>query len=227
VRRRIYVLNPNSSARVTGEIDTAVEPLRVPGGPTIACLTLESGPPGIQSQRDVDGVVLPLCELVRDCEARAAQEDVQACAFVIACFSDPGLAAVRETTRQPVLGIAECGMLAAMTMGQRVGVISILPASIPRHLRYFGAMGVIDRLAGDLAIGLGVTELARRDATRARMIETGRRLRDEHGADVLLMGCAGMAPYQEPLQQALGLPVVEPTRAAVGMALGRVLLALG
>jgi Asp/Glu/hydantoin racemase len=49
-------------------------------------------------------------------------------------------------------------------------------------------------------------------------------LRDEHGADVVVMGCAGMARYRAPLQQAIGLPVVEPTQAAVAMAIGRVRL---
>src|SRR5262245_66028179 len=81
-------------------------------------------------------------------------------AFVIACYSDPGLHAAREITTKPVLGIAECGILTAMTLGQRFGVISILRKSIPRHLRYVGQMGVADRMAGDRAIGLGVVELA-------------------------------------------------------------------
>ena len=38
------------------------------------------------------------------------------------------------------------------------------------------------------------------------------------------MGCAGMARYREPLQRRVGLPVVEPTQAAVSMAIGRVRL---
>jgi Asp/Glu/hydantoin racemase len=38
------------------------------------------------------------------------------------------------------------------------------------------------------------------------------------------MGCAGMAAYRDPLEQALGIPVVEPTQAATTMALGRVRL---
>jgi Asp/Glu/hydantoin racemase len=57
-----------------------------------------------------------------------------------------------------------------------------------------------------------------------RMAETGKRLRDEHGADAVVMGCAAMAPYRKPLQDALGIPVVEPTQAAIAMALGRVRL---
>ena len=56
------------------------------------------------------------------------------------------------------------------------------------------------------------------------MIDTGRRLVDEDGAHVIVMGCAGMAQYRAPLEDALGVPVVEPTQAAAGMALARVLL---
>jgi allantoin racemase len=39
------------------------------------------------------------------------------------------------------------------------------------------------------------------------------------------MGCAGMAQYRDRLQDSLGVPVVEPTQAAAGMAMARVLLA--
>lgn len=213
----VYVINPNSSVSVTQGIDAAVGPLRSADGPAIACLTLAEGPAGVQSQRDVDGIVGPLL-------ARAATLEDQAGAFVIACFSDPGLHSLREQSRRPVLGIAECGVLTALTLGQRFGVVAILPTSIPRHLRYFGAMGVSSRLAGDRAIGLGVTELADEERTLARMIEVGRVLRDTDGADVMVMGCAGMARFRDPLEQALGIPVVEPTQAAVAMAIGRVRL---
>jgi allantoin racemase len=213
----IYVINPNSSTGVTAGIDEAMAPLRVAGGPAISCLTLEEGPPGIQSQRDVDGVIGPMLR-------RAAALENDAAAFVVACFSDPGLHALREQSRRPVLGIAECGVLTALTLGQRFGVIAILPTSIPRHLRYFGAMGVTQRLAGDLPIGMGVTELADGETTLGRMVDVGRRLRQDHGADVLVMGCAGMARFRQPLEDAVGIPVVEPTQAAAAMALGRVLL---
>ncbi|MGH7058359.1 MAG: aspartate/glutamate racemase family protein, partial [Acetobacteraceae bacterium] len=52
-------------------------------------------------------------------------------------------------------------------------------------------------------------------------------LRDTHGAGVLVMGCAGMARYPAALEQALPIPVVEPTQAAVVMACGRVRLGWG
>lgn len=214
---RILVINPNSTEAVTRGIDQAVEPLRMAGGPAIDCVTLKEGPPGIETQQHVDSVVQPLLKLVRE-------RDGEYAAFVIACYSDPGLHSVREATKKPVLGISECGILTALTLGHRFGVIAILEKSIPRHLRYVGALGVTDRLAGELAVGIPVVELSNEDKTFRRMVEVGKALRERHGADVVVMGCAGMARYRKPLQDAISIPVVEPTQAAVAMAIGRVRL---
>lgn len=214
---KILVINPNSTEAVTRGIDEACAPLRMPGGPGIDCVTLKEGPPGIETQQHVDGVISPLLSLV-------LQNEKQHAAFVIACYSDPGLHSLREATKKPVLGISECGILTALTLGQKFGVIAILKQSIPRHLRYVGALGVSERLAGELPVGLGVTELADENKTFGRMVEVGKALRDQQGANVIVMGCAGMARYRKPLQDQLGIPVVEPTQAAVAMAIGRVRL---
>jgi allantoin racemase len=69
---RIFVINPNSTVSVTQAIDDAMTPLRIPGGPEIACLTLDEGPPGVESQTDADGVIQPLWRMIRDLEADAA-----------------------------------------------------------------------------------------------------------------------------------------------------------
>jgi Asp/Glu/hydantoin racemase len=210
----ILVINPNCTEAMTRGIDDACAPLRMPGGPAIDTATLKEGPPGIETQQHVDGLIPPLTAFVRKNEAKHA-------AFVIACYSDPGIFSVREVTKKPVLGIAECGILTAMTLGSKFGVIAILQKSIPRHLRYMGAMGVMDRCAGELPVDLPVLELTDEKKTFARMVSVGKKLR-EQGADVVVMGCAGMARYRDGLQQELGVPVVEPTQAAVSMAIGRV-----
>jgi Asp/Glu/hydantoin racemase len=213
----IVVINPNSSEAVTAAIDRAVAPLRMAGGPAIECVTLAEGPPGIESQADVEQVVQPIARLVR------SRED--AAAFVIACFSDPGLQLAREATARPVLGIAECGILVALTQGERFGIVSILAGSVPRHLRYVRQLGLAARFAGDLPLGLGVAELADEGRTLVRMSAIGSELRDHYGADVLVLGCAGMAQYRPQIEAAIGLPVVDPTQAAVTLAIGAVRLA--
>jgi Asp/Glu/hydantoin racemase len=214
----ILVINPNSTESMTRVIDEACEPLRMAGGPAIETATLKEGPPGIETQQHVDGLIPPLVSFLRKQEARYD-------GFVIACYSDPGLHSVREVTKKPVLGIAECGILTALTLGQRFGVIAILQQSIARHMRYMGALGVMDRFAAELPVGLGIAELADERRTFARMVEVGKTLTTEHRADVVVMGCAGMARHRKPLQDAIGVPVVEPTQAALAMAIGRVRLA--
>ena len=215
--KTLYVINPNSSETVTQGIDRAIDPLRVWGTP-IRCLTLAEGPPGIESQAQADLTIAPMLRLA------AAQAD--AAGFVIACFGDPGLHALRDRTPLPVTGIQEAAVTTALTLGHRFGVIAILPASIPRHLRAFGAMGVTDRLAGDRALGLGVADLADPDRCLSAMIETGHALRDRDGADVLIMGCAGMAAYRPIIEAETGLPVVDPCQAGVAQALTQIALGL-
>lgn len=212
----LFVINPNSSQTVTDGIAAAIAPLQGMGAP-IRCLTLAEGPPGIESQSQADETIAPMLRL-------AASLEDQAAGFVIACFGDPGVHALRDRTAKPVLGIQEAAVSTALTLGQRFGIIAILPASIPRHLRSLGAMGVLDRLAGDRALGLGVAQLADPAITRDRLIETGRALRDQDGAEVLILGCAGMARYRPELEQALQIPVIDPCQAAVSMALGRIAL---
>jgi Asp/Glu/hydantoin racemase len=82
----------------------------------------------------------------------------------------------------------------------------------------------MDRFAADLPIGLTVAELSDEAHTLGRMVDVGRTLKAAHGADVLVMGCAGMARYRAALEEAVGVPVIEPTQAAVAMAVGHVRL---
>lgn len=214
--RSLIVINPNSSEPVTAGIDAAMHPLRTLGIP-IRCVTLAEGPPGIESQRQADLIIAPMLRL-------AERLQPEALGYVIACFGDPGLHALRDQTGLPVAGIQEAAVMTALQIGQRFGVIAILPASIPRHLRAFGAMGVLDRCAGDRALGMGVADLSDADKTTNAMIETGRTLRDRDGADVLIMGCAGLAGYRRAIQAALNIPVIDPCQAAAAYVLGRIAL---
>jgi Asp/Glu/hydantoin racemase len=216
-RPRITVINPNSNAIVTAGLTEALKPLMFADGPEIVCETLAEGPYGIESQKDADSITMPL--------RRKVEGDNASSAFIIACYSDPGLHVCREATTRPVLGIAECGVLTALTRADTFGVIAIAQRSIQRHTRYLRQMGLMDRLAGERPLDMTVAETASGEGTLAKMIAVGRALRDEDGAGAIVMGCAGMARHRKGLEDALGIPVVDPTQAAVTMALGAVVFA--
>jgi Asp/Glu/hydantoin racemase len=217
-RRRILVVNPNSNETVTRNLAEALAPAAFADGPEIECRTLAEGPYGIETQEHVESVTLPLKRLV------AGSNEVDA--FVIACYSDPGLFACREATARPVLGINECGVLTALARGERFGVIAIGQRSIRRHVRYLRQMGLTARFAGERPLNMSVAETASGEGTLARMVAVGSELREQDGADVIVMGCAGMARHRAALEAALGVPVIDPTQAAVAMAIGAVQFAI-
>ena len=136
----LLVINPNSTQVVTDHISLALEPFRRPGsteGPAIVCETLTSGPPGIESQAHVDGISE---KLIAWFEAHPHYRNVDA--VVLACFSDPGMEALRETLSCPVFGSAECAYLTAAAMADKFGVISILSRAIGRHKRQVRLLGL-------------------------------------------------------------------------------------
>ncbi|MEO9873992.1 MAG: aspartate/glutamate racemase family protein [Anderseniella sp.] len=215
---RILVINPNSNDDVTKGFSEVLDPLRLPGGPDIECITLPEGPFGIETQEHVERVTLPLRRTVVE------RSDVDA--FVIACYSDPGITVCREATSKPVFGIQESGVLAALSRGERFGVIALGPQSIKRHLRYIRQLGLENRLAAERPLHLSVAAAEEADAY-PRVLEVARNLVEEDGADVLLLGCAGMTRHRLPLEQALAVPVVDPVQMAVAQALTAVLLGAG
>ena len=213
----IRVINPNSNPDVTSGMSHALEPLRTSGGPRLDCVTLDGGPFGIESQSDVSRVEPLLADLVK--------ADNEAAAFIIGCYSDPGLALCRETTKRPVFGIAECALLTALTRAQSFGVIAIMSKSIPRHTRHMRERLLHNHCAGERALELTVAEVESGTSTFQKMKKVGKELRDIDGAGSIIMGCAGMAKHRVGLEKSLGVPVIDPTQAAAGMAIAAVQLA--
>ena len=213
--RPVVVINPNSNQSVTDGLEKSLAPFNQIDDSFIECITLTEGPFGIESQLDTDSVVIPLANYVR------TRKD--AGAFIIACYSDPGIDACRSVTSQPVFGIQESGVLTALSRADLFGVIAISDASVERHRRYLSRMQVLNRLAGEIALNISVDESANGTRTYQRLVEVGYQL-IKMGAGVIILGCAGMSRHRLNLEAELRIPVIDPTQAAVSMAVGTILL---
>jgi len=204
----VKVFNPNTSAAVTQAITRAMAPVAATSACRFESTTAASGPQGIVTQEDFIEAEQTVAAYV------SAQRDA-ADAFVVACFSDPGVARARNASGgKPVLGLGETGLHAAIRRGKRVGVVAIADAAIPRHMRYWAQLGLRDLVVGERALNLRVDQSGDPALAWNSMREAGRQLRDVVGADVLLLGCAGMADLHARLESALQMPVVEPCVAA-------------
>ncbi|MGG5808761.1 aspartate/glutamate racemase family protein [Falsiroseomonas sp. CW058] len=212
---RILVVNPNSSAGCTAGIDRALDGFRAPGLPRIEVTQLDGGPPAIVTWRDWFGVAEPLCRLV---------EREGAGAYVVACVSDPAVDAVRTATRRPVFGPLRSAVAAAMARADRFGIIAFADPSLQRQRRALQAMGLESRLLGHLPLNLPMEVLTDPVAPRAALVEAARRIA-AGGAEAVILGCAGMAGHRAAVEEACGIPVIEPCQAAVALALQAVVAA--
>ncbi|WP_428488364.1 aspartate/glutamate racemase family protein [Rhodopila sp.] len=206
---RILVINPNRSTACSAGISTAIEPFRFAAGPALDVVTLEDGPPAIYTWRDWHAAVAPLCQRI---------ERETADAFIIACASDPGLEAARSVTTRPVFGIFRSAVAAAVARAERFGVIAIVEASKARHRAALRAIGLEGRLAGEVALNITMESLLEPLTAAQALIAAGQAVADM-GAETIILGCTGMAHHRAALQAAIGLPVIEPVQAAVGLAL--------
>lgn len=208
---RILFINPNASIACGDGISAAVDRFRAPDGPAIDVISLPDGPPAIVTWRDWHAAVEPLCRAVTRESA-----DI----FIVACVSDPGIEAVRATTKTPVLVAFRAAVATAITAAERFGVIALAEQSKARHLLALRAMGLESRLAAEIAMNLPLETLLDPAQARDALIDTARALAGQ-GAESIILGCTGMAHHRDAIASACGLPVIEPCQAAAAIALAR------
>jgi len=210
MKSKILVINPNSNESVTRGIDRAVDPFRVDYGVDILCRTLADGPFGIESDEDFSAAVRLVVDELRGNDA--------ADAFVIACYSDPGLEEGRAVALHPVFGIQESAVSLSATYGRRFGVLALGRESIQRHIAYIRQLGYQAFHAGERPLDVSVDDAANDPHVLQKIIDTGLQLIEEDGAETLILGCAGLAAHRKAAQLELGVPVIDPVQAAVQMA---------
>ena len=212
MRRCVLVINPNSSEPCTDGVRASLAPF-AGAEPRFEVETLRDGPPAIATWRDWHAAAGPLLRRVEAAEASGPPD-----AYVVACVSDPAVDLLRSVTARPVFGALRAGVAAAMARADRFGLVAFVAASLPRHRRVLQAMGLEGRCAASLPLDLPMDTLTHPDACRPRLVAVARRLQ-ARGAEVLVLGCAGMAGHRRFLEDAIGVPVVEPVQAAAIQAL--------
>jgi len=205
---KITVINPNSSESMTEHIHAELERIKRPETELVVLCT-EGAPPAIQSATDVALATPPLLELVR--RANRDKSD----AVIIACFSDPGLEAAREQSDILVLGIQETSVHVACMLGHRYSILTPLKARIASKEQDVRRFKVESALASVRALGMTVAETdADPMRTKARVLDVARQAMEVDGAEVMVLGCAGMIGYAKDVEKELGIIIIDPTTVA-------------
>jgi allantoin racemase len=208
---RILVINPNSSIEMTQSIRETLEHIKRPDT-SVEVIRLENSPCAIESATDGAMVVPDLLEKVR----WANQEDFDA--VIIACFSDPGLEPAREVSDVLVTGIQQATLAAASMLGHQYTILTPLSARIPSKEQDVRRFRMDASCASVRALDLTVTQTeADPGLTKRRVKDVAKAAIEEDGAEVIILGCAGMVGYGEELERDLGIVVLDPTTVAFKM----------
>ncbi|WP_298943934.1 aspartate/glutamate racemase family protein [uncultured Microbacterium sp.] len=213
---RITLINPNTSRAMTAKIAAAAREAAGPGV-VIDAVCPETGAAAIESHVDEVLAAAAVVDLVRQ-DQQAGGSD----AYVIACFGDPGLDAARELVDVPVIGIAEAAMHAATLAGRTFAVVTTLSRARDLVARY----GMGDAAVWLTAAEIPVLELEDTGSEAAASIARLCHEAVRREADVIVLGCAGMADLCRMLTATAGVPVVDGVASAVGLATAMVRMGL-
>jgi allantoin racemase len=209
---RIFVINPNTSMSMTDHMREALIPIkRADTVLTVVCP--DRGPETVESAYDEAHAAPPTLELVR----KANEEGYDA--VVLACFSDPGLDAAKEISTIPVLGIEEASLHMAAMLGARFTVLTPRRERIPSRREHVHRRGLDHFLASVRSLDLSVAETDADPAgTKKKIFEMAKRAVEEDGAEVVILGCGGMAGYAAEIEEKLKVRVIDPTFVALKLA---------
>ena len=209
--KKILVINPITTDSFNDMTKNYLEKIKSPDV-EIEVVNIKDGPSSIETFYD-EAFALP--EILKTIDKYKLRCD----AIVINCFADPAVNAARELTDIPVVGPAEASMMIALMLGHKFGVISTLRNSGPWIELQARNMGIEQRLAGAIGIDIPVLELGSDLKKTARyLVDAARDLIDSKGAEVIILGCTGMAPVARIVKEELEVPVIEPMATAFKVA---------
>lgn len=140
-------------------------------------------------------------------------------AVIQAGYGEHGREGLQELLNVPVVDITDAAASTAMYLGHAYSVVTTLDRTVPLIEDRLKLSGLYDRCASVRASGLAVLELEAdpQRAVEAIVEQAERAVRDDK-AEVICLGCGGMAGLDEQIRQRTGVPVVDGVSAAVTMA---------
>jgi len=202
---KILCINPNSSTEVTSAIEEICRKYALLDT-EIDVKCIKEAPSDIESYHDAAISEKYLLERFEEWKEKYD-------GFIIACHSDVGVDLLRELTDKPVMGIGEASMLFALPLGHKFSILSLKKKKIPQKEDLVKKYGFENRCASIRITGLGV--IANYQEKKEKLIQEGMKAVEEDGAEVLILGCAGMAGLDKEIEKVIGVPVIDGVVSAI------------
>jgi len=216
---RILVVNVNTTESMTESIGRTAAAVAAPGT-EIVPLTPLFGADSVEGNYESYLAAVAVMETVR---RYAEPYD----AVIQAGYGEHGREGLQELLDVPVVDITEAAASTAQFLGHRYSVVTTLDRAVPLIEDRLKLAGLSERCASVRASGVAVLELeSDPDAALQAIVTEAERAVIEDHAEVICLGCGGMAGLTERVKERTGVPVVDGVAAAVTIAESLVRLGL-
>jgi allantoin racemase len=216
---RILVANVNTTESMTDTIAETARAVAAPGT-EIVPLTPLFGAASVEGNYESYLAAVAVMETVR-----RYPEPYDA--VIQAGYGEHGREGLQELLEVPVVDITEAAASTAQFLGHRYSVVTTLDRAVPLIEDRLLLAGLAARCASVRASGMAVLDLeADPEAAVAAIVAASVRAVTEDHAEVICLGCGGMAGLTEQVQERTGVPVVDGVAAAVTVAESLVRLGL-
>ncbi|MFJ6407277.1 aspartate/glutamate racemase family protein [Streptomyces hydrogenans] len=216
---RILVVNVNTTQSITDAIGRQAAAAASPGT-EIVPLTPAFGAESVEGNYESYLAALAVMEAVR-----SYPEPFDA--VIQAGYGEHGREGLQELLDVPVVDITEAAASTAMYLGRSYSVVTTLDRTVPLIEERLHVAGLNARCASVRASGLPVLALEEdEESTVEAIVEQSVRAVEDDRAEVICLGCGGMAGLAERVVERTGVPVVDGVSAAVTIAESLVRLGL-
>ncbi len=216
---RILVVNVNTTETMTHGIAVSARKAAAPGTEIVA-LTPRFGAESVEGNFESYLAAVGVMDAVM-------RYDQPFDAVIQAGYGEHGREGLQELLEVPVVDITEAAASTAMFLGHKYAVVTTLDRAVPMIEDRLKLAGLYDRCASVRASGMAVLEL---ETQPERAVETiveqaAAAVTQDH-AEVICLGCGGMAELEAKVRARTGVPVVDGVAAAVTIAESLVRLGL-
>ncbi|MBC2657117.1 Asp/Glu/hydantoin racemase [Pseudomonas sp. MSSRFD41] len=208
---RILVVNVNTTDSITQAIAQQARSVAAPGTEIIG-LTPYFGAESVEGNFESYLAAIAVMD-------RVLAYDQPYDAVIQAGYGEHGREGLQELLNVPVVDITDAAASTAMFLGHAYSVVTTLDRTVPLIEDRLRLSGLDQRCASVRASGLAVLELEEDPARAVEAIVRQAELAvTQDKAEVICLGCGGMAGLDEQIRQRTGVPVVDGVTAAVTIA---------
>jgi allantoin racemase len=198
---RILLINPNTTAAITERMAAYVGEI-AGSAATFVPVTGKFGARYISTR----AAAAVAAHAALDALAEHAHE---LDAVYLACFGDPGLAALKEVSSVPVIGMAEASCIEAARQGRRFGTVTGGALWKPMLQEFVATLGLSQQLAGIRTVAPTGDQIASDpDAALSLLAEACTACARDDGAEIVILGGAALAGLAQRIQPRVAVPLL-------------------